>query len=139
MVSSQYQELVGASGEKNLCIWIPTHSSTKSTCPGYFDNSVAGSIPSGMQIFEALVKYGRTYLRSPQPISSPRTSTGWFQPEVEYLYNLVIPANADPAPFKAKPFKARLSVLTFGYISPDNEPDFMRIVTRLHTQFDYEH
>ncbi|KAJ7266242.1 hypothetical protein C8J57DRAFT_1619587, partial [Mycena rebaudengoi] len=37
-----------------------------------------------------------------------RTSTGWLQPEVEYLYDLVIPANADPAPFKAKPLQGEV-------------------------------
>ncbi|KAJ7291805.1 nudix hydrolase 20 [Mycena rebaudengoi] len=177
---NMYQEPVGASGEKSLRIWIPTRATTKSMWPGYLDNSVAGGIPSGMPIFEALVKecmeeasisesICRTHIRSAGCISYFfRTSKGWLQPEVEYVYDLVIPANADPAPFEPKPldgeverfdfmqqdeilgkmragqFKPNCAVvlidlfIRLGYITPDNEPDFMRIVTNLHTQFDYE-
>ncbi|KAJ7289879.1 hypothetical protein C8J57DRAFT_1629127 [Mycena rebaudengoi] len=132
MVSSQYQEFVGASGEKNLCIWIPTHSSTKSTCPGYFDNSVAGSIPSGMPIFEALVKYyfcrfflllaiftAPTYFFTQNvhrmaPTRSRLSSPFIISPR-RYLYDLVIPANADPAPFKAKPLQGEVE--RFDYVN----------------------
>jgi hypothetical protein len=32
-----------------------------------------------------------------------RTSSGWLQPEVEYIYDIVIPQTADPADFQPKP------------------------------------
>ncbi|KAJ7054784.1 hypothetical protein C8F01DRAFT_1259210 [Mycena amicta] len=75
------------------------------------------------------------------------------------------PPGADPAPFEPKPlngeverfdfmdkedievamragrFKANFLTDLFirlGYITPDNEPEYMKIVTGLHTQFDYE-
>ncbi|CCM02032.1 uncharacterized protein FIBRA_04108 [Fibroporia radiculosa] len=37
-------------------MWVPMRARTKQTWPGYFDNSVAGGIPSGLGIFESLVK-----------------------------------------------------------------------------------
>ncbi|KAF8199336.1 NUDIX hydrolase domain-like protein [Mycena galopus ATCC 62051] len=177
---STYQEVpVGGAG-KSLRLWIPTRASTKSMWPGYLDNTVAGGIPSGMSIFEAMVKecmeeaslgeeIVRTHVRAVGCISYFfRTAKGWLQPEVEYVYDMVIPAGADPAPFEPVPldgeverfdfldkeqvdqamragrFKANCAVvlidlfIRLGYITPDNEPDFLKIVTGLHTQFDYE-
>jgi len=69
-----YKE-VEVDGKKNLQVWIPTRSRTKQTyvCPsfrigvgnfpvcecrypGLLDNSVAGGVPSGMSMFESMVK-----------------------------------------------------------------------------------
>ncbi|KAJ7839017.1 nudix hydrolase 20 [Mycena olivaceomarginata] len=178
---STYQEVpVGDRGEKSLRLWIPTRASTKSVWPGYLDNTVAGGIPAGMPVFEALVKecmeeaslpeeLVRAHVRAVGCISYFfRTAKGWLQPEVEYTYDMVIPPGADPTPFEPKPldgeverfdfldkdqveqamragrFKPNCAVvlidlfLRLGYITPDNEPDFLRIVTGLHTQFDFE-
>ncbi|KAJ7446558.1 NUDIX hydrolase domain-like protein [Mycena latifolia] len=174
---SMYQESADGNG---LRIWVPTRASTKSMWPGYLDNTVAGGIPSGMPIFEALVKecmeeaslgedLVRAHTRSVSCISYfYRTAKGWLQPEVEYLYDLVIPADADPAAFEPKPLDGEVASFDFldkdqidsamragrfkpncavalidlfirlGYITPDNEPDFLKIVTALHTTFDYE-
>ena len=63
--------------------------------PGYLDNSVAGGTPSGMGIFESLVKESmeeasleedlvRKHARAVGAVSYfHRTNTGWLQPEVE--------------------------------------------------------
>ncbi|KAH7915873.1 NUDIX hydrolase domain-like protein [Hygrophoropsis aurantiaca] len=97
-----------------------------------------------------------------------RNKSGWLQPEVEYLYDLKIPPGVDQTPFQPKPldgevesfdllpldtvitkmrgglFKANcaLALVDFlirhGYITPDNEPDFMQIITRLHGSFQYD-
>ncbi|KAJ7611441.1 nudix hydrolase 20 [Mycena polygramma] len=97
-----------------------------------------------------------------------RTAKGWLQPEVEYNFDMVIPIGADPTPFEPKPLDGEVERFDFvgkaqveqdmragrfkpncalvlidlfirlGYITPDNEPDFLKIVTGLHTQFDYE-
>ncbi|KAF7305599.1 Thiamine pyrophosphokinase [Mycena chlorophos] len=173
---STYRQEPGGS----LKVWIPTRAKTKSTWPGYLDNTVAGGIPAGMPIFEALVKECMEEASLAEELVRPnvravgcisyffRTSQGWLQPEVEYTYDLVIPPGSDPAPFQPKPldgeverfdfmdkadietamragrFKANCAVvlidlfLRLGYITPDNEPDFLRIVTGLHTQFDYD-
>lgn len=67
------------------------------TCrwPGYLDNTVAGGIPSGMGIFDSLVKecmeeasikedVVREYVRGTGAVSYFfRTSAGWLQPQVE--------------------------------------------------------
>ncbi|KAJ7645804.1 NUDIX hydrolase domain-like protein [Mycena rosella] len=176
---SIYQETRGVDGT-GLRLWIPTRASTKSMWPGYLDNTVAGGIPSGMPIFEALVKecmeeaslgeeLVRAHTRGVGCISYFfRTAKGWLQPEVEYTYDMVIPLGADPAAFEPKPldgevesfdfldkaqvetamragrFKPNCAVvlidlfIRLGYITPDNEPDYLKIATALHTRFDYE-
>ncbi|KAJ7748417.1 nudix hydrolase 20 [Mycena metata] len=178
---STYQEITDpVSGERTLRLWIPTRAKNKSMWPGYLDNTVAGGIPAGMPMFEALVKecmeeaslpeeLVRKHVRSVGCVSYfHRTSKGWLQPEVEYMYDMPIPPTADPTPFEPKPldgeverfdflnktqvevemrsarFKPNCAVvlidlfIRLGYITPDNEPDFLKIVTALHTQFDYE-
>ncbi|KAJ7141559.1 nudix hydrolase 20 [Mycena filopes] len=173
---SIYQEVTNAlSGERDLRLWIPTRAKNKSMCL-----TVAGGIPSGMPIFEALVKecmeeaslpeeLVRKHVRAVGCVSYfHRTPKGWLQPEVEYIYDMPIPPNTDPAPFEPKPLdgeverfdflaKAQVEVemraarfkpncavvlidlfLRLGYITPDIEPDFLKIVTSLHTRFDYE-
>ncbi|PFH51180.1 hypothetical protein AMATHDRAFT_143183 [Amanita thiersii Skay4041] len=97
-----------------------------------------------------------------------RTATGWLQPEVEYVYDLAIPLGADPLKFEPKPlddevedfkllnhneiiskmraglFKPNCAIvildllIRLGYVTPENEPDYMHIVTRLHGRFDYD-
>ncbi|KAF8635605.1 hypothetical protein AX15_000245 [Amanita polypyramis BW_CC] len=97
-----------------------------------------------------------------------RTPAGWLQPEVQFVYDLTIPHGTDSTLFLPKPsdgevekfeflhqdeLSARLSAGLFkpncglvvidllirrGYITPDNEPDFSQIVTRLHGRFDYD-
>jgi len=177
---SIYQEVLGLDGEKSLAVWVPTRARTKPTFPGFLDNTVAGGIPSGMPVFESLEKecmeeaslgadVVRKHVRGAGAISYFfRTSKGWLQPEVEYVYDLPIPPGADPTLFEPRPSdgevesfelmtqdklieKLRLGLfkpncalvlidlfIRLGYITPDNEPDFMNIVTRLHSRFDYE-
>ncbi|KIJ63574.1 hypothetical protein HYDPIDRAFT_92194 [Hydnomerulius pinastri MD-312] len=164
----------------NVRIWVPTRARTKQTWPGYLDNSVAGGIPSGMSIFESIVKESmeeasieenivRTYAKCVGSVSYYfRTASGRLQPEVEYVYDLKVPSGVDPAPFQPRPldgevesfdllpldtviskmrqglFKANCAMVLIdflirrGYLTPDNDPDFMEIVTRLHGRFGYE-
>ncbi|KAF7313031.1 Thiamine pyrophosphokinase [Mycena kentingensis (nom. inval.)] len=173
---SAFQENEGG----KLKVWVPTRAKTKSMWPGYLDNTVAGGIPAGMPIFEALVKECMEEASLPEELVQAhvravgcisyyfRTNKGWLQPEVEYIYDLVIPPGADAAQFQPKPldgeverfdfmnkdeieaamrsgkFKANCAAvlidlfIRLGYITPDNEPEYMKIMTGLHTQFDYE-
>ncbi|KAF9030305.1 hypothetical protein BDZ89DRAFT_1132420 [Hymenopellis radicata] len=102
--------------DNGLRIWIPTRARTKQTWPGFLDNSVAGGIPSGMTPFESLVKecmeeasieedIARKHVRSSGAVSYFfRTSQGWLQPEIEYVYELLIPPNhPTPEAFVPKP------------------------------------
>lgn len=96
-------------------IWVPKRAKTKQTWPGCLDNSVAGGIPTGMGTLESLVKESmeeasieeeiiRKYARAVGSISYfYRTSKGWLQPEIEYIYDLRVPAGVDSTPFSPKP------------------------------------
>ncbi|KAF9497500.1 nudix hydrolase 20 [Pleurotus eryngii] len=165
---------------ETLRLWVPTRAKTKQTWPGYLDNTVAGGIPSGIGVFESLVKESmeeasleedlvRQHARAVGSISYFfRTDQGWLQPEIEYLFDIRIPDGVDHAPFVPKPldgevecfefldqeevmkrlkaglFKANCGMaiidllIRLGYVTPDNETDFMKIQTRLHGRFDYE-
>ncbi|KAF5384444.1 hypothetical protein D9615_003403 [Tricholomella constricta] len=176
---SIYEEFE-ADGERALRVWVPTRSRTKQTFPGLLDNTVAGGIPSGMPIFESMVKecmeeasiadhIVRKYARTVGAISYFfRTSNGWLQPEVEYVYDILIPPDVDSTPFEPRPldgevesfelltlveviqkmraglFKPNCALvlidlfIRLGYLTPENEPDYMKIITRLHGTFDLE-
>jgi len=164
-------------GTRHLYTWVPTRAKTKPTWPGYLDNTVAGGIPSGSSSFDTLVKecmeeasieadIVRKYARATGAISYFfRTPAGWLQPEVEFVYDLVIPRDAGSVPkpldgevekfeflnqdelaarLQAGLFKPNCALVIIdllvrlGYITPDNEADFTQIVTRLHGRFDYD-
>ncbi|KAG6824934.1 hypothetical protein H0H92_005365, partial [Tricholoma furcatifolium] len=161
-----YEE-VEVDGEKNLNIWVPTRSRTKQTFPGLLDNTVAGGIPSGMPMFESMVKECMEEASIADHIVR-KTSNGWLQPEVEYTYDIRIPPDVDSKIFEPKPldgevesfellaypevvrklkmglFKPNCALvlldlfIRLGYVTPENEPDFMKIITRLHGTFDLE-
>jgi len=158
-------------------IWVPKRARTKQTWPGYLDNSVAGGIPSGYGVFDSLVKEAMEEASIPEYIVQKYaksvgsvsyfycTENGWLQPEVEYVYDLHIPAHEvfEPKPldgevesFECLPlanvvmkmrsglFKANCAVVLLdfiirhGYLTPDNEHDFLQIITRIHGKFDYD-
>ena len=48
--------------------WVPKRAKTKQTWPGFFDNSVAGGIPSGLGIFESVVKESSEEASIPEDI-----------------------------------------------------------------------
>ncbi|KIO11294.1 hypothetical protein M404DRAFT_994966 [Pisolithus tinctorius Marx 270] len=97
-----------------------------------------------------------------------QTSAGWLQPGVQYVYDMKIPDDIDPMLFQPKPadgevesfdllplhvviskmkqglFKANCALVLIdflirhGYLTPENDPNFMEIVTRLHGRFHYD-
>ncbi|CDO72107.1 hypothetical protein BN946_scf184962.g50 [Trametes cinnabarina] len=94
-----------------------------------------------------------------------QTPRGWLQPEVEYVYELSLPPNSGVQPqpldgevesFELLPLKKVVELMRAGLfkyncavvivdfmvrkgiITPDNEPDYQEIVTRLHGRFDYD-
>ncbi|KAF9556824.1 nudix hydrolase 20 [Agrocybe pediades] len=174
-----YDEVFGEGSERALRVWVPTRAHTKPTFPGLLDNTVAGGIPSGMPIFECLVKECieeanldpdiiRKYARAVGSVSYfSRAASGWLQPEVEYTFDIVIPSGADLSRFTPSPLDDEVESFEFvshdrlleklkqglfkpncglviidllirlGYITPDNEPNFAKIINRLHGNFDY--
>ncbi|PWN51678.1 hypothetical protein IE53DRAFT_385955 [Violaceomyces palustris] len=89
----------------DMRIWVPKRSKTKSTWPGYYDNSVAGGITSGDGPFESMVRECeeeasldegtvRKYMKQTGVLSYfYQTPSGWCQPEVEYIYDLALPSS----------------------------------------------
>ncbi|TBU63613.1 nudix hydrolase 20 [Dichomitus squalens] len=94
-----------------------------------------------------------------------RTPRGWLQPEIEYVYDLCLPPGSGVKPepldgevesFELLPlsvviehirtglFKYNCATVLIdfmvrkGIITPDNEPDYQEIVTRLHGRFDHD-
>ncbi|KAF5350431.1 hypothetical protein D9756_008664 [Leucocoprinus leucothites] len=176
---SIYAERMNEEGMRSLSVWVPTRARTKQTFPGYLDNTVAGGIPSGMGMFESMVKecmeeaslpasIVEKYARAAGVISYfYRTSTGWLQPEVEYVYGIAIPSDVDASIFEPKPLDGEVESFEFmnqdkvteklraglfkpncgivlidlfmrlGYITPDNEPNYMALATRLRGRFRY--
>lgn len=159
-------------------IWVPTRAKTKQTWPLRLDNSVAGGIPHGLTPFESLVKECEEEASlDPSVVQAHakpcgavsyyfRTEKGYLQPEVQYVYDMLIPRGLEneiiPRPqdgevdsFKLETidsviekmhgglFKPNcaLVLLDFlirhGHITPENEPNYLDIVTRLHGRFGY--
>ncbi|KAJ3507374.1 hypothetical protein NLJ89_g6341 [Agrocybe chaxingu] len=148
--------------------------------PGFLDNTAAGGIPSGISIFEAVIKECieeanidshilRNHARAVSSISYfYRNTDGWLQPEVGYIYDVVIPPGVDHVPFTPRPLDGEAESFEFmphekileqlragrfkpncglvildlfirlGYITPDNEPNLLKVVKRLHGSADYE-
>ncbi|CAL1709955.1 unnamed protein product [Somion occarium] len=169
-------EFIGNGDElQGYRIWVPKRARTKQTWPGYLDNSVAGGIPSGLGIFESVVKEAMEEASIPEYIVRKhakatgvisyfyRTDAGWLQPEVEYVsssssggvqtsYLLTIQVESFEllelpeveSRIRAGLFKPNCAVvlidfmINHGLITPDNEPDFLEIVTRIHGRFDYD-
>jgi len=176
-----YEEDRDDDGLPRSCrIWVPMRAKTKQTWPGYLDNTVAGGIPSGLGIFESLVKESMEEASIEEPLVRKharavgsvsyffRTGAGWLQPEVEYVYDLRVPSTADAAAFMPKPLDGEVEsfellpltevvarirsglfkpntalvlldfMIRHGYLTPEDEPDYQEIVTRLHGRFEYE-
>ncbi|KAH7106820.1 NUDIX hydrolase domain-like protein [Auriculariales sp. MPI-PUGE-AT-0066] len=158
-------------------IWVPRRAKTKQTWAGMLDNTVAGGIPSHLSPIDAIVKeaeeeanmseaFVRKHLRSVGLISyfyvSPK---GWLQPEVEYVYEIQIPAGSDIVPrpndgevesfelltvdevkqsMLNREFKPNCAVVLLdflirhNFVTPENEPNLLEIVTRMHGRFEWD-
>ncbi|KAF1810480.1 thiamine pyrophosphokinase-related protein-like protein [Eremomyces bilateralis CBS 781.70] len=99
-----------------LKIWVPRRAKNKQTYPGMLDNSVAGGIASGENIFESLVRECAEEASLPESVvrESARPGgtvtyfylrdaraggeTGLMQPECQYVYDLELPEDVTPKP-----------------------------------------
>ncbi|KZS96853.1 hypothetical protein SISNIDRAFT_493701 [Sistotremastrum niveocremeum HHB9708] len=159
-------------------IWVAKRSMTKQTWPGWLDNSAAGGLPYKLTPLESMVKEAEEEASLPQSFVGPnikgagavsyfyRSDKGWLQPEVEYVYDLLIPSDQVdsliPKPsdgevesFELLPmavvkqkmleglFKPNCAVVLLdfmirhGHITPENEPHFLEILTRIHGTFGF--
>ncbi|OAV89721.1 hypothetical protein PTTG_03848 [Puccinia triticina 1-1 BBBD Race 1] len=84
--------------------WIPRRSATKATWPSKLDNTVAGGITSGESGLDTIIRECfeeasldeetvRSRIRPTGLISyTHRSPEGWIQPEIQYTYDLELPA-----------------------------------------------
>ncbi|WOO80194.1 putative protein [Vanrija pseudolonga] len=92
----------------DMKIWVPRRSPTKATWPSMLDNTVAGGITDGLNPIETMVKECDEEASLPESLVRSRlrnvgaatyfyiTSAGFLQPEIEYLYDLPLPARDSP-------------------------------------------
>lgn len=158
-----------SSSSPSLRLWTPRRSSTKATWPSYLDNTVAGGITSGDSPYVSMVRecweeaglpseLVRSRLRQAGVITYVyRTPAGYLQPEVEYVYDLPLPAEVKPKPIdgEAEDFQlwdvgevrekmargefkpnCALVVVDFlvrhGVIRAEDEPRYMEVNALLH-------
>lgn len=165
-----------------LRVWVPRRSATKATFPGMLDNTVAGGLGYPYGLLETCVKecyeeaglsedYVLKHLTSAGVITyayqhdydkDDASSTGLYQPEVEYIYDLRMdpeivpqPVDGEVAEFNLmtveetktelangtfKPNTALVQIDFFirhGLITPEDEPDFLEIQARTHRKMEY--
>ncbi|CCG81597.1 Thiamin pyrophosphokinase-related protein [Taphrina deformans PYCC 5710] len=163
-------------------VWCPRRSSTKATFPNMLDNSAAGGISNGLSAYETMVKeaneeasvpedIARKLIRSVGAISyiyvdgTVDQGAGWIQPEVEYVYDLPLTAEASDLVLRPndgeavdfelwtidkvseemlaghfKPNCAAVMIdfmIRHGLLTYENEPDYLRILQRLHRTFEF--
>ncbi|KAL4779206.1 NUDIX hydrolase domain-like protein [Aspergillus varians] len=166
--------------EEGMKLWIPRRSRTKQTYPGMLDNTVAGGMSTGEKPFECLVREAMEEASLPEDVVRANATaagcvsyvyvrdnraggeTDLVQPEVEYVFDIKLPADVVPKPNDSeveefclltvedtkkalanrdfKPNCATVLIDFFfrhGIITPENEKDFLQIMTRLHRRLDF--
>ncbi|KAL5338639.1 NUDIX hydrolase domain-like protein [Aspergillus crustosus] len=164
---------------EELKLWIPRRSKTKQTYPSMLDNTVAGGMSTGEKPYECLVREAMEEASLPEDVVRASTTpvgcvsytyvrdsraggeTDLVQPEVEYVFDIKLPADVIPKPNDSeveefclltiqetkkalanaefKPNCAMVLIDFFirhGILTPENEKDFLEIITRLHRRLD---
>lgn len=153
----------------DLRVWTPRRAATKATWPSYLDNSVAGGITSGDKPRESMIRECWEEAGLTDDVVRPRlkqvgvityvyrTPEGYIQPEVEYVYDLPLPADIIPKPIdgEAEDFQlldvrdvrtkmehgefkpnCALVIIDFlirhGIITAEDEPRYQEVVRMLH-------
>lgn len=164
---------------EGMKIWIPQRSLTKSTYPGMMDNTVAGGIAIREHPFECLVRESMEEASIPESIARTAQTCGTItyfhirddraggevdlcQPECQYIYDLVLPADFVPRPgddeainfqhlgveevqkaMSSNQFKPNCALVLVdffvrhGIITIENEPAYLDVVPRLHRRLEF--
>lgn len=171
---------VEAEDGSGLKLWIPRRSRTKQTFPGMLDNTVAGGMSTRERPSECAVREAMEEASLPEDVvkanavaagcisyvyirdSRAGGETGLLQPEVEYIYDLKLPANVIPKPCDSEveefyllsieqckqalangEFKPNCALVLIdffirhGILTPENEPDYLEIISRLHRLLEF--
>ncbi|KAH9840373.1 hypothetical protein Tdes44962_MAKER07968 [Teratosphaeria destructans] len=102
--------------QEELRIWVPRRAETKQTYGGMLDNTVAGGIATGESPLESIVRESAEEASLPEELVREKAiavgtvtyfhirdyraggETGLLQPEVQYVYDLELPADTIPKP-----------------------------------------
>ena len=150
-----------------LKMWVARRSRLKPTFPGMLDNMVAGGLPMGIPAFENLIKECAEEASLPEGIARRAVPVGaitycaeapeGLKPDVQYCYDLEVPADFTPRPgddeiesFHLWPiarvidvvertaefkFNCNLVIIDFlirhGLVGPEH-PDYLALVGGLH-------
>jgi len=166
--------ITGYSGTPDK-IWVPQRSFDKPTFPGMLDNTVAGGLGDNLGFWECAVKecyeeagLAREYVERRLKPTGALTyefidpSTGYYQPEVECVYDLAMDPDTVPKPVDGEAQNFRLMsvdevkvrmlkgqfkyncalvlvdyFIRHGMIQVDDEPDYFEIVSRSHRNLEY--
>jgi 8-oxo-dGTP pyrophosphatase MutT (NUDIX family) len=156
-------------------LWVPRRASRKQTYAGMLDNTVAGGMATGEDPFECIIREAHEEASLPDGLvrenATPHGTVsyiylrsklasgevGLVQPEVQYVFDLELPANITPKPNDSEvecfylwtveevqdhmlkgEFKPNCALLMLdffirrGILTPENEDEFAEIKSRLH-------
>ena len=168
------------SDNASIKVWVPRRAKGKQTYGGMLDNTVAGGISSGETPFTSLIREAAEEASMPDKLVRERAKpcgtvtyftirderaggeTGLLQPEVQYLYDIELPADFTPKPsddevqdfglwdveeikdaMAAGEFKPNCALVMMdffvrhGILTPENEKDYLKIVPRLHRRLEF--
>ncbi|QLL32472.1 hypothetical protein HG536_0C06410 [Torulaspora globosa] len=164
---------------RTIKFWIPRRSATKSTWPLMLDNIIAGGLGYPCTIYETVFKEAkeeanidRGFMESNVKAAGVvsylcflndfqkadfSSESDFIVGEVEYIYDLKLPADIIPAPndgevdsFNLMSLQQTVNALVngefkpncalvmvdflvrHGFITPDNEPNYLQLVSRMH-------
>ncbi|OGM42099.1 thiamin pyrophosphokinase-related protein [Aspergillus bombycis] len=150
--------------EHGLQFWVPKRAKTKQTYPGMLDNSVAGGMSTNERPFECLVREAEEEASLPEDVTRAAAKSvgcvSYFyvrdsraggevdllQPEVddgeveEFKLYTVEETKKALANGEFKPNCAVVFIDFFirhGILTPENEPDYFQILTRMHRRFEF--
>jgi 8-oxo-dGTP pyrophosphatase MutT (NUDIX family) len=171
---------IPATEDSPIKIWVPRRSPTKPTYPGMLDNTVAGGLGYPHGLFETVLKeceeeagldaeYVSEHIRPAGVVTYWHQAErviadeiGVYQPEVEYIYDLIMDPGVVPKPVDGEvaefylltveevkveltagnfKYNCALVMIDFlirqGFIDPEDEPDYVEIVRRCHRDLQY--
>lgn len=161
-------------------IWTPRRARTKQTYGGMLDNCVAGGISSGESPLECLVRECAEEASLPEDVVRSHVKpcgtvtyfyirnekaggeTRLLQPEVQYVYDIELPADVVPKPcddeveefylwdveqvqeaMRKGEFKPNCALVQLdflirhGLLTSEDEKDYVEIVSRLHRRLEF--
>lgn len=161
-------------------IWVPRRAKTKQTYGGMLDNSVAGGMATGEEPFVCMVREAAEEASLPEEVVQSKATahgtityihirdekaggeSGLIQPEVEYIYDLELPADVTPKPSDGEveqfylwtveevqehmakgEFKPNCGVVMLdffirhGILTKENEKDYDEIKRRIHRKLEF--